>query len=373
MRMIKRKHCVICEGSLRECHTFNDFPTYMGVTNSAVENDAREDMIFSKCSTCSCVQLSNLIPLDILYSKPHNSAIGKMWDRHHYEFYQFIKSYAKGTIMEIGGGNLKLARHLEKETSVEKIIVHDYNFYQEDVSNKIIFKSPSESSNTQREKVDMIVHSHLIEHLYEPVSDIENMASLLPIGAHMAIAMPLIDVMIADKFTNAMNFEHTYMLTYEMAEMMLNMAGLHIVDKKYFSPHIAFVIAEKTGNKSAPVVKYEGSVKAFNEFISYYKEEVEKIQSKIKSKKEDTFIFGAHIFTQYLFGFGLSEGLFSNTLDNDPDKIGNRLYGTSLKVKSPKILKEVEYPVVVLKAAMYTEEIKKDILENINPNTKFIL
>jgi hypothetical protein len=331
----------------------------MGVTNIAAESDAREDMIFSKCSTCSCVQLSNLIPLDILYSKPHNSAIGKMWDRHHYEFYQFIKSYAKGTIMEIGGGNLKLARHLEKETSVEQIIVHDYNFYQEDVSNKIIFKSPSESSKTQRENVDMVVHSHLIEHLYEPVSDIENMASLLPIGAHMAIAMPLIDVMIADKFTNAMNFEHTYMLTYEMAEMMLNMAGL--------------VIAEKTGNKSAPVVKYEGSVKAFNEFISYYKEEVEKIQSQIKSKKEDTFIFGAHIFTQYLFGFGLSENLFSNTLDNDPDKIGNRLYGTSLQVKSPKILKDVESPVVVLKAAMYTEEIKKDILENINPNTKFIL
>ena len=41
--------------------------------------------------------------------------------------------------------------------------------------------------------------------------------------------------------------------------------------------------------------------------------------------------------------------------------------------KAPKILKDIESPLVVLKAAMYTEEIKKDILENINPNTRFIL
>ena len=89
--------------------------------------------------------------------------------------------------------------------------------------------------------------------------------------------------------------------------------------------------------------------------------------------KENTFIFGAHIFTQYLIKFGLDEGLFANILDNDHRKIGNRLYGTDLTVRSPKILKDIENPVLVLKAAQYTEEIKKDILENINPNTKFIL
>ena len=101
-------------------------------------------------------------------------------------------------------------------------------------------------------------------------------------------------------------------------------------------------------------------VEICNSFISYF-------------EKENTFIFGAHIFTQYLLGFGLDENLFINVLDNDPNKIGNRLYGTQLNVKSPKILKDFEEPVVVLKAAMYTEEIKKDILENINPNVRFIL
>lgn len=373
MNMIERKYCIICKGVLQNLHTFHDFPIYMGVTDDAVENDINADMIFSECSSCECVQLSKLVPLDVLYSKPHNAAIGKTWDKHHYEFYKFIKSYAKGTIIEIGGGNLKLARHLEAEKSVERIIVHDYNFCEEITSNKIVCKRHSESLNENNHKVDMIVHSHLIEHLYEPVSELAEMARSLSLGSHMAIAMPLIDTMIGDKFTNAMNFEHTYMLTYDMVERMLNMVGLSVVDKTHFSPHIAFVIAEKTNNKPTSVANYEGSAKIFNDFVTYYKAEVEKVKNQIISKKEDTFIFGAHIFTQYLIGFGLSEELFSNTLDNDPNKIGSRLYGTSLQVKSPKILKDIESPVVVLKAAMYTEEIKKDIIENINPNTKFIL
>jgi len=89
--------------------------------------------------------------------------------------------------------------------------------------------------------------------------------------------------------------------------------------------------------------------------------------------KKNTFIFGAHIFTQYLIKFGLDEKLFSNILDNDSRKIEERLYGTDLIVKSPKILKDIENPILVLKAAQYNEEIMKDILENINPNTKFIL
>ena len=373
MIMIERKFCVACEGSIHHCHTFQKFPIYMGVTNDIIERDISADMVFSECSSCGCVQLSSLIPLDVLYAKGHNGAIGKMWDRHHYEFYQFIKSYAKGTIMEIGGGNLKLAKHLETEKLVEKIIIHDFNFCEDTEIDKIIFKKPTDKTAAAQEKVDMIVHSHLIEHLYDPVVELKEMASLLPIGGHMAIAMPLIDVMIEDKFTNAMNFEHTYMLTYDMAERMLNIAGLNIVDKKHFSPHAIFVVAEKANSKSAAAARYEGNISIFDDFIVYYKEEIKNIQSQIRSNKEDTFIFGAHIFTQSLIGFGLSEDLFSNVLDNDPNKIGSRLYGTSLQVKSPKILKDIESPVVVLKAAMYTEEIKKDILENINPNTKFIL
>ncbi|MHA2054956.1 MAG: class I SAM-dependent methyltransferase, partial [Candidatus Hodarchaeales archaeon] len=71
--------------------------------------------------------------------------------------------------------------------------------------------------------------------------------------------------------------------------------------------------------------------------------------------------------------FGLSEKHFSFILDNDTAKQGERLYGTGLSVRSPRILKGLDSPLVVLKAGQYTQEIKNDILKNINSSTRFIL
>ena len=61
-----------------------------------------------------------------------------------------------------------------------------------------------------------------------------------------------------------------------------------------------------------------------------------------------------------------------NILDNSPIKTGKRLYGTELYVQSPTILSSYENPVVILKAGLYNEEIKEDILKNINSKTIFI-
>ena len=90
-----------------------------------------------------------------------------------------------------------------------------------------------------------------------------------------------------------------------------------------------------------------------------------------KHIKSDIFIFGAHIFTQFLLNFGLKTN-FINVLDNDINKQGEFLYGTNLVVKSPKILSEYKNPVVVLRAGQFNNEIKQDILNNINNKTLFL-
>jgi hypothetical protein len=54
-------------------------------------------------------------------------------------------------------------------------------------------------------------------------------------------------------------------------------------------------------------------------------------------------------------------------LDNDINKIGNFLYGTNLKIESPKIIRDDENPVVIVRSSQYTEEISKDLkIQNIN-------
>ena len=48
------------------------------------------------------------------------------------------------------------------------------------------------------------------------------------------------------------------------------------------------------------------------------------------------------------------------------NKHGKRLYGTNLKVFSPSLLKKEIDPVLILKAGVYNDEIKNDIVKNYN-------
>ena len=84
------------------------------------------------------------------------------------------------------------------------------------------------------------------------------------------------------------------------------------------------------------------------------------------------YLFGAHVFAQHLIVMGLNTEKIVCLLDNDRNKQGRRLYGTKLKVASPRILAEVKDPIVILKAGVYNDEIKKDIVDNINKSTIFL-
>jgi hypothetical protein len=353
-------------------HTINDFPIYMGTTDQKRSEDLSTDMIFSRCEKCNLIQLSDLIPLDILYRDSHNRPIGGTWIDHHKKFADFVLKFSKPNIIEIGGAHLMLARHLEKDPRVESITVYDTNITDEvEESSKIRTENNFFDPKSVKIKPDIIIHSHVLEHLYDPVSQIDEMVELLDSNGLMLISAPIIDVMMRDGFTNAMNFEHSYGLTKNLIYKILSKAGLTILEEEDFSEHCVFIAAAKK-EPSGKNFKETEDCSYFYDFISYYEEEVDRV-IPLLGKKEDTFIFGAHIFTQFLLKFGLSEESFMKVLDNDDKKQGQRLYGTNMMVESPKILEKIESPIVLLKAGQYTEEIKKDILENINANTRFIL
>ena len=58
-------------------------------------------------------------------------------------------------------------------------------------------------------------------------------------------------------------------------------------------------------------------------------------------------------------------------LDNDKDKQDKRLYGTDFIVKNPDVIYNYSNPTVIVRAGVYSEEIKSQLL-NINPTTKFL-
>ena len=93
--------------------------------------------------------------------------------------------------------------------------------------------------------------------------------------------------------------------------------------------------------------------------IASYNDKLDKIGGPV-------YLFGAHVFAQYLIQMGLDVTKIVSILDNDESKQGKRLYGSNLSVESPRVLEGVESPQIILKAGVYNDEIKKDILENIN-------
>ena len=370
-----RKHCFLCKSSnLQVVSKIENFPIFMGATQQNIEEDIYEDLIFQKCCDCGSVQTKKLIPLNVLYKDAHANAVGATWNSHHNQFSEFASKFVCGNIVEIGGSNLIVANNLSTKEYIESITVYDNNIHYEKLKSEKInvidtfFKASEMPDNT-----NCVVHTHLIEHLYNPVEEIKEIGDALKEGDFMIFSAPRIDSMLEVFYTNAMNFEHTYLLCDKKLKYIVSSAGFEIIEKFNFSEYCTFYACKKVKNTSVYEVKKYEDEKLITDFISHHENEVNKIFSKIDSKKENTFIFGAHIFTQFLLKFGIDESLFSCVLDNDKKKIGNRLYGTSLKINSPKVLKDHDSPLVVLKAAQYTDEIKHDIINNINPNTRFIL
>ena len=108
------------------------------------------------------------------------------------------------------------------------------------------------------------------------------------------------------------------------------------------------------------------------DYVSYYEELIHDLNRRLSESTQPIYLFGAHVFAQYLIAFGLNTDCIAALLDNDPNKQGKRLYGTNLFVQSPKILRDATKPIVILKAGVYNKEIKTDILDNINAATIFL-
>ena len=117
---------------------------------------------------------------------------------------------------------------------------------------------------------------------------------------------------------------------------------------------------------------YNTNKNLFLSYVNHYIKIVAQINQLILKNDDPLFLFGAHIFSQFLINFGLYTNKILYIIDNDPDKQGKRLYGTDLIVKSPKILKDYNKPQIILNAGSYNEEIKSDIRLHINRDSTFI-
>ena len=221
--------------------------------------------------------------------------------------------------------------------------------------------------------IDTVIHSHVLEHMYDPVSFLKQIHSFLKPGKQLIFSLPNLDYFLKQKFTNGLNFEHTLFITEKVVDYLLEKTGFRILEKYYYLNHSIFYATKKVIPNPKAVLpnQYEEYKQMFDDFIEYHVKMVAEINRQIKSFDGVIYLFGAHIFSQYLLAFGLNTNRIVGILDNSPAKQNKRLYGTNFKVFSPQILKNVQCPGVILKAGHYNDEIKDDILNNINSEVTF--
>ena len=374
MKLINRTTDVITNSTnLEDLHTVTDVPILMSCTTKEESTDIKKDLVWQISKDYGVIQLKNLIPLDVLYSTPHSGTTGGMWLQHHQEFSKFLSKFNPTSVLEIGGAHGMLATDYLKNNTIPWTIIEPNPFPVDNCPAKFI-KGFFDDKFSATEKVDTIVHSHVFEHVYDPNEFMQNISNIMCNGNKLIFTLPNMQNMLENKYTNCINFEHTIFLTESYVEYLLSKFGFKIIEKAYFNNHSIFYSTVKDDTVipfELDTNLYDKNKQIYLDYVKYYKDLIIELNNKLKDTTLPIYLFGAHVFSQYLLTVGLDSTKINSILDNDSKKQGKRLYGTGLKIQSPHVLKNGQAMVVILKAGIYNEEIKQDILENINPNIIF--
>lgn len=380
MNLLRDKDLIFGGDDLEHLFTLKKFPVFMGcLEDKNSSKDLYEDFTLDISKSSGVVQVRKLIDLEVLYDSEHSSGtVGKIWHDHHKEFASFIASRTKPEkVFEIGGLHGILAKYYsEKNNTLSWVIVEPNPIPVEGCPAKFI-KGFFGDDFSIKQDFEAYVHSHFFEHIYDPNAFVKKLDSFIPTGKDLFFSIPNIKEMIKRKYTNALNFEHTYYLTEELAIFLMESNGFELLSKqKFMDDHsIFFHFKKKSTEEKCDLLDFENKYienkRIMQEWYEHHSLEANKLVEHITKTDSEIYLFGAHVFSQTLLNFGLDEKYINSILDNDSAKHNKRLYGTDLIVRSPEILREELEPVIILRAGVYNEEIKHQILNDINPSSVF--
>ena len=370
---LKRERSILTGGIVEELSVIKDFPVFTGGTTNNKEDDLYHDLTFDICKQTGIIQLRNLIDPDILYSIFHSEALGDVWEEHHNLFSKLIIKYQdNNSILEIGGSDSRMAIRCLDETNIKKWTIIDPNIRVESFNPKIKYNRDYFNKDKIKElDFDMIVHSHVLEHIYDPKLFLQTLNDNMNDGDYHIFSIPNLYVYLKNKYINALTFEHTLFLTEEFMDYLLSCYGFVIDEKSYYSNHSIFYVTRK--QKTDPLklpVRYQEHKNMYLAFFNYYKEFIDRLNEELKKTTKDVYLFGGHIFSQYLIALGLDISRIKCVLDNSKLKNGKRLYGTDLIIKFPDDIELNWNSLIVLKAGSYENEIRMQLF-CINPSINF--
>jgi len=364
--------CRLTDGDLFKCFTWEKFPVFAGCVDLGIDKktDILQDMNWY-ISDKGCIQIFPLPTLDEVYQNNHNDSVGVTWNKHHKEFAEFIETYTPKNVLEIGGASGILSEIYSKKNETKWTIIEPnplkLDYFPANIIKKFFY------SEDLKDEYDCIIHSHLFEHLQYPKIFMEQLSKIRE-GTFHIFSIPNQRISLNKQYSNCLFFEHSFLAHEDYVDTLLRNNGFKIIEKKYYSEHSIFYATVKDNSEN--VLQEYINLHDVNKKLLYtYNANLQRFVYKINktiSFNQETYIFGAHVFTQVLLNKGLDSSKLRGIIDNSTAKIGKRLYGTNLEVYSPNILNGDREINIILDAGNYMQEIYSQ-LRSLNNNITFIV
>ena len=352
-----RRECVLCEagGMLTDLYVLKGYPITPSSSNLDESTDEFSDCIFAACNICGCIQLKTLVDPIKLYENSHNSTENTpTWKEHHRLFADFISERTDARLLEVGGNSGTLYNLLSQKIS-------DYTIL--DICDSTGRPSTVQFIQGNCEDYDFTGHnqialSHTFEHLYTPKRFVENLSKAKV--QSVFISIPNMDHLYTSKNISILHNEHTFFVGDAEIRYLFSRYGYSCATSREFKNHSLFYhFIYDTAVLPLTIPNTIYRLNYINGYLSDFELSIKRIIIDYPC-----FICPAGHYGQKIFYF--LQQYHKNIIgfiDNDFSKQGKRVYGTSLYVNSPDILKTYRgNPIcVILHAGPYTNEIKKQL------------
>ena len=355
---MNRESCVICNSKqLDTIYILKKYPVAFSPPILSIENDQFADFKVEGCLVCGCTQVKTLTDTSILYENAHNLTFDTpSWKLHHESFASYILTNTEVTsFLEIGGVSGVLVKHILSNRSVNYTIldlcpdnpsINTVNFI---VGNCEEFDYTGHST---------IILSHVFEHLYEPIRFINKIKEYDI--QDIFISIPNMQNQLDTGNICPLHYEHTYFCNDYFIKYLFSTGGYKCHSFFYFKNHSIFYHFKKD--------TFKISLENQSDILLTFKTMINSIETRMKSISITTpsFIAPAGHYGQMLYYY-LKEynDQIIGFLDNDPSKIGKRVYGCDKFVMNPNVLKEYNgIPItIIIYAGPYLEEIKEQYMK----------
>lgn len=364
----KRTRCALCNSnSLSVLHSYDSYPISLSTTSSTLSDDSAP-LTFASCDTCECVQILELVNPSVLYAETHNNtAATPTWKEHHRQFAEFILTKSNGnSFFEVGGAEGVLASHLCTARPNAEYTCLDLCKPALPLKGVTHIAGNCETY-LYNDRSANIIASHVFEHLYQPEEFVKRLESARVNSIFLSI--PNMKAWLDTNVLSFLHREHTFYCNRYYLESVFNRHGYTLQSYTPFKGHSEFFHFTFDGkNNVVAPTNPGGLVQKFRTYLARREERLQRIQVS-----GPTYIFPAGHYGQLVYMSIAQKGCeILGFLDNDPSKIGHRMYGTPHFVESPIILcTRTEPCTVLLVASVYAAEIREQ-LQKLCPNIDIV-